>query len=50
MTWTFKAFALKTQGRAVHPEWEAEQVSAEVQRIHAEIGQAGPDPLTAYVQ
>lgn len=43
-----QAVSTDTKVRALHPEWDAEAVAAEVARIHAETGQAVPDPAPIF--
>ncbi|WP_371517997.1 phage capsid protein [Kitasatospora sp. NBC_01300] len=40
-----QAISTETKVRMANPEWDAEAVAAEVTRIHAETGQAVPDPV-----
>ncbi|MFJ1708562.1 phage capsid protein [Kitasatospora sp. NPDC088346] len=44
-----QAISTETKVRTVHPDWDADDVAAEVQRIHAETGQAVPDPAPDFV-
>jgi A118 family predicted phage portal protein len=39
------AASTETKVRIMHPEWDDKRVSAEVAAIHAETGQAVPDPM-----
>ncbi|MFF0293162.1 phage portal protein [Kitasatospora sp. NPDC004614] len=44
-----QAVSTETKVRRIHPDWDAEAVAAEVQRIHTETGQGAPDPVPAFV-
>ncbi|MFJ5883471.1 phage portal protein [Kitasatospora cineracea] len=44
-----QAISTETKVRTVHPGWDADAVRDEVERIHAETGQAVPDPVPAFV-
>ncbi|MEV0538112.1 hypothetical protein [Kitasatospora sp. NPDC050463] len=45
-----QAVSTETKVRMVNPEWDADAVAAEVARIHAETGQAIPDPVPDFVR
>ncbi|WP_043471001.1 phage portal protein [Kitasatospora sp. MBT66] len=43
-----QAVSTETKVRMLRPEWDADAVAAEVARIHAETGQAVPDPAPSF--
>lgn len=43
-----QAVSTDTKVRALHPDWDDTAVAEEVARIHAETGQAAPDPVGAF--